>query len=44
MRGSERGQDVFRRGQRGSEWVRVGEADGGGKRVKEWAGTRSHRA
>ena len=22
---------------------RVGEADGGGERVREWAGTRSHR-
>ena len=44
MRGSERVQDVLRRGQRGSKWVRgVGEVDGNGRRVREWAGTRSHR-
>ena len=42
MRGSERGQDVLRRGQRGSEWVREGEVDGNGRRVREWAGTRSY--
>ena len=43
VRGSERGQDVLRRGQRGSEWVMEGEVDGNGRRVREWAGTRSHR-
>ena len=42
MRGSERGQDVLRRGQRGSEWVREGEVDGNGRRVREWTGTRSY--